>query len=106
MATKKDFADYILDQIDDEQARVRAMFGEFALYYDNKVAALICDNTVFVKITKSSDEMLGDNDKGPAYPGAKDSYILTEEQIEERDFLRDLFESVARDLPKSKPKKK
>ena len=105
MATKKDFAEYILDQIDDERARVLAMFGEFALYYNDKVVALICDNTVFVKITLSSEELLKENETGPAYPSAKDTYILTEEQIEDRDFLKELFERVAEDLPLPKKKK-
>jgi TfoX/Sxy family transcriptional regulator of competence genes len=104
MPTKKDFAEYVLDQIDDEKARVRAMFGEFALYYDDKVVALICDSTVFVKITPASTEILTDNEKGLAYPGAKDSFILSEEELENREFIRDLLERVAQDVPAKKKK--
>jgi TfoX/Sxy family transcriptional regulator of competence genes len=104
MPTKKDFAEYVLDQIDDEKARVRAMFGEFALYYDDKVVALICDSTVFVKITPASMEILTDNEKGPAYPGAKESFILSEEELENREFIRDLLERVAQDVPAKKKK--
>jgi TfoX/Sxy family transcriptional regulator of competence genes len=104
MPTKKDFAEYVLDQIDDELARVRAMFGEFALYYDDKVVALICDSTVFVKVTPASTEILINNEKGPAYPGAKDSFILSEEELENREFLRDLLGKVAQDVPAKKKK--
>jgi TfoX/Sxy family transcriptional regulator of competence genes len=105
MPTKKDFAEYILDQVDDERARVRAMFGEYALYYDDVVVALLCDSTVYAKITEGSTAILVDNETGPAYPGAKPSYIVTEEQIEEKDFLSELFEAITEDLPKKKKKK-
>jgi TfoX/Sxy family transcriptional regulator of competence genes len=71
MATSKDFAEYILDQVGDERARTRAMFGEYALYYDEKVVALLCDNIVYVKQTESSEELLAENEQGHPYPGAK-----------------------------------
>jgi TfoX/Sxy family transcriptional regulator of competence genes len=105
MPTNKDFTDYILDQIGDDRARVHAMFGEYALYYDNKVVALVCDNTVFAKITPSSSEVLGENEQGATYPGAKPSFIVSEEQIETPGFLRELFQGIANDLPIPKTKK-
>jgi TfoX/Sxy family transcriptional regulator of competence genes len=105
MPTKKDFTDYILDQIGDERARVHAMFGEYALYYDEKVVALVCDETVYAKITESSSEVLQGNEREPAYPGAKPSFVLEDEQIEESGFLRELCRGIAADLPAPKAKK-
>jgi TfoX/Sxy family transcriptional regulator of competence genes len=105
MATSKDFAEYILDQVGDERARTRAMFGEYALYYDEKVVALLCDNIVYVKQTESSEELLAENEQGHPYPGAKLAYIIEDEQIELPGFLRDVVQQVARDVPARKKKR-
>jgi len=106
MATEKSFAQYVLDQIDDSKSRVRAMFGEFALYYDDKVVGLICDNTLFLKITESSKDFLGNNKTGPAYKGAKDSYIISEETLEDQKLLKRIVLGVYEDLPATKSKTK
>ncbi len=53
MSSSQEFVDYIIDQI--ENAGVitfRKMFGEYALYCNGKVVALICDDQLFVKQTK------------------------------------------------------
>jgi TfoX/Sxy family transcriptional regulator of competence genes len=95
-----------LDQIDDKKAWVRAMFGEFALYYGDKVVGLICDNTLFLKITESSSKYLGDNKTGPAYKGAKPSYIIPEEILEDTKFLKKIVLGIYEDLPTPKKKSK
>jgi TfoX/Sxy family transcriptional regulator of competence genes len=97
MATSKDFIAYILDQIGDEsRTRVRAMFGEYALYYDNVVVALVCDSTVFLKINEHTTALLGkDYAKGPAYPNAKDWYILDAEIIENPHLFKEILMSCA-----------
>lgn len=100
MATAKDFTEYILDNTHSPKARVRSMFGEFALYYEDKVVALICDNTLFVKITENNKKFLGQNKIGPAYPKSKNFYIITEEQIETPKFLQTIFKNVSTSLPK------
>ena len=106
MATKKEYAQYIVDQINENLASVRAMFGEFALYYDGVVVGLICDNTLFIKITASNQTLLNKNEKGPAYPGAKDSYIVDESQTEDREILNEIINNAYDDLLKIKNNKK
>ena len=103
MSTRKDFIEYLLDQIADEQARVRAMFGEYALYYDNVVVGLVCDNTLFIKITDGIKCLLGEEmETAPAYPGAKPSFVVSEEFIEDREKLRELLQVCAEDLKNKK----
>jgi len=63
MSTSKEYISYIRECIADPRARLRPMFGEYALYYDEKVVALICDGTIFLKITPGTTEMLGDTPK-------------------------------------------
>lgn len=103
MSTTKDFAQYVLDQIDSPLARVRGMFGEFALYYDERVVAFICDNTVFMKITQSTQNLLEEVcRKGEAYPGSKDYYVISEEQLEDFKFFTKAVEACAQDVPRKK----
>ena len=108
MATEQSFADYVLGQIVDKKAWVRKMFGEYALYFDDKVVGLICDNTLFLKITKGGQEILTGNKTGPAYPKAKDSYIIGEEILENTKLLKSVVLAIYDDLPvvKKKTKKK
>jgi TfoX/Sxy family transcriptional regulator of competence genes len=50
MATDAEFVQYVVDQAAGAGAiTYRKMFGEYALYADGKVVALVCDNKLFVK---------------------------------------------------------
>lgn len=81
------------------------MFGEFALYYDERVVAFICDNTVFMKITPNTTHLLeAICKKGEAYPGSKDYYVIAEEQLEDFKFFTKVVESCAEDVPRKKKK--
>ena len=52
MATSRNILDYLLDQLQPARnIRARKMFGEYALYCDDRVVALVCDDQIFVKIT-------------------------------------------------------
>lgn len=81
------------------------MFGEFALYVDGKVIALVCDDTLFVKPTEHGKTLLGVCDEGSPYPGAKPHFRITD-QIEDPGLLRQLFVVTADALPAPKPKAK
>ena len=81
------------------------MFGEYALYFDGKVVGLICDNTLFIKITSAGKDFVGDEySEGLAYPGAKPSLTIDEGLIENRQWLCQLVEITAANLPTPKPK--
>ncbi len=76
MATDRGTVDYIVEQAAGAGGvSARAMFGEYALYCDGKVVALICDDQLFLKPTDAGRAILGpDPSMGAAYPGAKPSY--------------------------------
>jgi TfoX/Sxy family transcriptional regulator of competence genes len=82
----------------------RKMFGEFAIYCDTKVVALICNNQLFVKATQAGRTFIGEPVEAPPYPGAKPSFLI-EDEIENRDWLQKLVSLTASELPVSKPKK-
>jgi len=66
----------------------RKMFGEYALYCNGRVVALVCDNELFVKITDAGKEFVGDQYReGTAYPGAKPSMRIDMDMAENREWL-------------------
>ena len=106
MATDLEFAQFIADQIDSEmEIRYRKMFGEYALYCNDKVVGLICDNQFFVKITNAGRDFAGEISEGSPYPGAKPAFLI-EDQIENREWVSKLIELTEQELPVPKPKKK
>ncbi len=108
MATKQLTIDYLLDQLSAlANVRARKMFGEYALYCQEKVVALVCDDELFVKITPEGKKLLGENyQEGFAYPGAKASIHVPGDLLEDRKFIGDLISLTALVLPVAKLKSK
>lgn len=109
MATSKSIVEYIVDQAADAgHVRMRAMFGEYGVYCDEKIVALVCDDRLFLKPTDAGRAFAGALEEVPAYPGAKPSLVVPEERWDDNEWMAELFRvtSVALPLPKKKPKKK
>ncbi|MEI6327032.1 MAG: TfoX/Sxy family protein [Candidatus Roizmanbacteria bacterium] len=105
MSTSKGTAEFILEQLGNSpRFRVRAMFGEYALYADNTPVALICDDTLYLKITEANMQSLRDHEQGPPYPGARPHWIITERDMRDCDTFQDMLLTVARSIPAKKKK--
>jgi TfoX/Sxy family transcriptional regulator of competence genes len=106
MSTNKEFADFVVEQIENAGLiTYKKMFGEYALYSDGKVIALICDNQLFMKPTEKGRAFIRDVKEAPPYPGAK-MYFLIEDKVDDREWLSELIRITARELPEPEPKKK
>lgn len=102
MATDAAFVEFVTDQMSDAgRIAARKMFGEYAIYCDDKVVALVCDNQLFVKPTKKGRAFIGDVTEAPPYPGAK-PYFLIEDRFEDREWISTLIGITARELPDSR----
>ncbi len=108
MATAQSTIEYIEDQLTGiPDIHSRKMFGEYALYCGDKIVALVCDNTLFVKITGPGREWVGERYvEGIAYPGARPSICIDEDMIEDREWLEQLIRITEAALPVPKPKKR
>jgi TfoX/Sxy family transcriptional regulator of competence genes len=106
MASDRDFVDYVCEQASLGSAlSYKSMFGEFALYLEGKVVALICDNQLFIKPTPEGKQLLRVVTEMPPYPGAKPQYRIGGE-LDDRDLMRRLFVATANALPPPKAKAK
>lgn len=72
------------------------MFGEYALYVDDRVVGLICDETLFIKMTEPGRKFAGKfYEEGCPYPGAKVWMRINEDWIEDREWLGQLARITA-----------
>lgn len=105
MASTPDFIAFVTDQLSEAgSVTFRKMFGEYAVYCDGKVVALVCDDRLFVKPTEGGRAWVGEVEEAPPYPGAK-NYWLVEELLDDRERLSTLIRVTAGELPEPKPKK-
>ena len=105
MASSKEYLAYILEQLSElEDIRYRAMMGEYILYYREKVVGGIYDDRFLIKNVKSARERMLDASLEKPYEGAKEMILV--ENVEDKEFLTNLFKAIYDELPAPKPKKK
>ena len=106
MSTSKETVDYLLKMLgDDKRFSTRSMFGEYALYADQKVVGLVCNDQLYVKILPASDKLMDVCEQDSPYPGAKKYYLVEESQLQRIPDLPDILFSVASSLPIPRKKK-
>jgi len=107
MSTSPSTVQFLLDQLSSlEGVRAQKMFGEYAVYYEEKVVLLVCDNQLFVKLTPQGRELLGARyAEGCPYPGAKPAILLGAETLENAELFVELVRATAASLPPPKPKR-
>lgn len=107
MPTSQSTADFLRGQVSDAGiVRHRKMFGEYALYCDDKVVALICDDKFFVKPTDAGRAFANHPEEAPPYPGSKPFLLIEEDRWEDRAWMSELVNITADALPVPKPKKR
>jgi len=106
MASDKNYVDFVIDQIENAgQITYIKMFGEYGVYSDGKIFALICDNKLFIKPTEGGRAFIQNPIEAPPYPGAKNSFLI-EDKLEDKEWLSKLINITVKELPEPKPKKK
>ena len=103
MASDATFVAFVREQLAGAGAiSARKMFGEYAIYCNQKVVALVCDNQLFVKPTAAATVLLGQPRLAPPYPGAKPYFLI--DDLDDADSLARLIAVTVRELPTAKPK--
>ena len=106
MTTQPSTVAFIVDQMAGAgTVTAKAMFGEFGVYCDGKIVALICRDQLFVKPTMGGRAFIGEPDEQPPYRGAKPSFLIPAEGLEDADWLAQLIRISAAELPVPKVRK-
>lgn len=105
MPSDENFVKFVVDQIENAGViHYRKMFGEYAIYSDGKIVALVCDDQLFLKQTNSGRSFIGEVVEASPYPGAKLSFLI-EDKFEDKEWFSNLIRITAKELPAPKPKK-
>ena len=105
MASSKEYLNFILEQLSDlEEITYRSMMGEYIVYYRGKIVGGIYDDRFLVKPVKSAIAYMSNAKYEVPYDGAKEMLLV--DDVDNKDFLTGLFNSMYDELPAPKPKKK
>ena len=101
MASKKEYLDYILEQLSGlDDVSYRKMMGEYIIYYKNRIIGGIYDDRFLVKPTDSAKRLMPEASSELPYEGAKPMLLV--ENTDDRDFLCELLNALADELPPRK----
>ena len=101
MASTKEYLDFVLEQLSGlDEISYRAMMGEYILYYRGKVFGGIYDDRLLVKPVPAAVKLIPDASMELPYDGAKEMILV--EDVDCREFLCKLVESVCEELPEKK----
>ena len=98
MSSKKEFRDYILEQLSGAIGITdRKMMGEYIIYLNGVIIGGIYDDRLLLKKT-TSNENCGLEEVIP-YPSAKPMYYVTD--VDDGEYLKDLVKNTYLDLTKN-----
>ena len=103
MSSGREYLEYIMDQLSDlDGISYRKMMGEYIIYYRGRVAGGIYDDRFLVKPVRAAESMMPDAKRELPYEGAKEMLLV--DDVEDREFLKELLSAMYPELPD--PKKK
>ena len=104
MASTKEYLDFILEQLSElDEITYKAMMGEYIIYYRGKIVGGIYDDRFLVKNVSAARDKMPEADLELPYEGAKEMLLV--DDVDNKEFLRDLLEAMYDELPAPKKKK-
>ena len=104
MASSKEYRDFIMEQLAGAgDVTCRAMMGEYLLCYRGKVFGGIYDDRFLVKPVRSATVLMPEAAREVPYEGAKEMLLV--DNAEDKEFLRELLETMYEELPPPRKKR-
>lgn len=104
MASSKEYLEYITEQLSDlENITYRSMMGEYIIYYKGKIIGGIYDDRLLVKPVKSAVKYMSSVKYELPYESAKEMLLV--DNVDEKEYLTELFNAMYDELPEPKKKK-
>ena len=104
MASSKEYLDFVLEQLAElDDITYKAMMGEYIIYYRGKIVGGIYDDRFLVKPVKVAKDMMPEAELELPYEGTKEMLLV--EDMDNKEFLRELLDAMYEELPVPKKKK-
>lgn len=105
MSSSNEYLEYMLEQLSDlDEISYRAMMGEYIIYYRGKIIGGIYDGRFLIKPVKSAMAMMPEANMEFPYEGAKEMLLV--DDVDDREFLKELLEAMYEELPAPRKKRK
>lgn len=105
MASSKEYLDFVLEQLSEiDDISHLGMMGEYILYYRGKIFGGIYDDRFLVNPIEAARRLMPDASLEIPYKGGREMLLV--DQVEDREFLKTLVESMYDELPFPKKKRK
>lgn len=104
MATKREYIEFLAEQLAGADCVFKKMFGEYGVYCDGVLFGLVCDDRLLVKPTPAAEALLPGATREPPYPGAKPMLLV--EDVDDAERLCELARRVSAELPPPAPRRK
>ena len=105
MSSSNEYLEYILEQLSDlDEISYLAMMGEYIIYYRGKIIGGIYDDRFLIKPVKSAMAMMPEANMEFPYEGAKEMLLV--DDVDDREFLKELLEAMYEELPAPRKKRK
>ncbi|NOT06303.1 MAG: TfoX/Sxy family protein [Anaerolineales bacterium] len=107
MSSTQSTVDFIVAQmLGAGEVSYKKMFGEYGIYCNGKMVASVCDDKLFVKPTTRGRIYIGEVVEESPYPGAKPNFLISNAKIKNGQWLGELINITAEELPVPAKKKK
>jgi TfoX/Sxy family transcriptional regulator of competence genes len=80
------------------------MFGEYGIYCDGRTIALVCDDLFYVKPTVAGRNFAAGCEEAPPFQGAKPWLLISEDRLEDSEWVGELVRLTTGEIPLPKPK--
>ena len=101
MASSREYLEFVLEQLADAgDVTYRKMMGEYVIYCRGRVVGGIYDDRFLVKPVESAKRLMPDAPRELPYAGGREMLLV--ENIDDREFLKRLLDSMADELPPKK----
>ena len=110
MASDPSIVAFIVEQIVAAgEVAARPMFGEYGVYCDGRMVALICDDRLFLKPTAGGRAFAGRDGaaivEDSPYPGAKPGLVIDADRWDDAEWMAEIVRISTAELPLPKPKR-
>ena len=107
MSSSQDTVDFVVEQIAGAGVvSAKKMFGEYGVFCDGKMAAIVADDQLYVKPTAAGRAFLEVVEEVPPFPGAKPYFLISGERWDDHEWLSELIRLTSAELPLPVKKKK
>lgn len=104
MASSKEYLNFVMGQLSElEEITYRKMMGEYIIYFHGKIVGGIYDDRLLLKPVKSAVNFMPNAVYELPYEGAKEMLLVDE--VDDKNFLTGLFNTMYDELPAPKKKK-